>query len=123
MNVVRKFGKGVYNAAKCQEHCQMYSKRGCKFFVWQENDYKCTLYNNIGGLEHDVDDDKKWMGPVEGCLDCHREGWDYAKITSPSNSLNGKGAVYGVSNVYKCATLCRLSDDCHHVRYYNNDCN
>merc|ERR1712130_206359 len=116
-NVVRRISKGVYTAAKCQIHCQFWQKRGCEYFVWQEGDFSCTLYSSISGLEHDVDERKKWMGPANGCLQCHRPGWDYVTSTAPANNLNGKNAVYSVPTVYACAQICKFVDKCEFVSF------
>jgi len=119
MNVVRKFNKGVYSAAACQNHCLMYKRRGCEYFVWQDGVMKCSLFNSLSGLEYDAEDEgeEKYTGPVVGCLPCHREGWDYVTSNAPSNNLSGRSGVYGVDSVYKCAAICNLSEDCYFVTY------
>ena len=75
-NVVEEF-EDVYKIQDCQRHCQQYRSQGCQYFVWEENDFDCTLYTGLSGLEYDEDDQGKWMGPIDGCLGCHRQGWDY----------------------------------------------
>ena len=47
-------------------------------FIFEEVESKCTLYNELGHIEYDEDDSKKIMGLVDGCLNCFRNGWDYA---------------------------------------------
>ena len=119
-NTVRTISKGVYSAAECQVRCQHYARRGCKYFVWEG--VSCTLFSDLSGLEHEDsheedEDHDHYAGPVTGCFGCHREGWDYVVSTAPSNNLSGKGAVYGVASVYKCAQICNHSEDCEHVTY------
>ena len=114
-NVIEEFNP-VYSAAECQHHCQQHRGRGCAFFVWEANDFDCTLYSGLSGLEYDQDDQAKWLGPVDNCIGCHREGWDYIQDRAPQNNLVGNGNIDGVTNVYKCAEVCQLSADCYYVR-------
>jgi len=121
-NVISTISKGVYSAAACQIHCKHRERHGCKYFVWEESTFSCSMYSGLGGLEMDADEDeKKWMGPVTGCLQCHREGWDYVVSTAPGNNLSGRNGVYSVTSVYKCAQLCKYSDNCYHVSYNKED--
>jgi len=115
-NVVEEF-EDVYKIQDCQRHCQQYRSQGCQYFVWEENDFDCTLYNGLSGLEYDEDDQGKWMGPVDGCLGCHRQGWDYIVDRAPKNNLVGNSAVHGVANVFKCAQICYKSSECEFVSY------
>ena len=64
--------------SECQKHCQQWADRGCVAFIFEEAESKCTLYNELGHIEYDEDDSKKIMGLVDGCLNCFRNGWDYA---------------------------------------------
>ena len=114
-NVIEEFNP-VYSAAECQNNCQKHRGRGCKYFVWEANDFDCTLYSGLSGLEYDKDDQGKWLGPVDGCIGCHREGWDYIQDRAPENNLVGNGNVGGVTNVYKCAQVCQFTNDCKYAR-------
>ena len=64
--------------SECQKHCQQWVDRGSVAFIFEEVESKCTLYNELGHIEYDEDDSKKIMGLVDGCLNCFRNGWDYA---------------------------------------------
>jgi len=115
-NVVQKF-EDIYSAQECQRHCQNHRAAGCQYFVWEANDFDCALYTGLSGLEYDQDDQGKVMGPVDGCLPCHRDGWDYIVDRAPGNNLVGNGRIAGVSNIFKCAQVCKYSNDCSYVSF------
>lgn len=119
---MRSLSQGVYSAADCQKRCQYYERRGCKYFIWHE--VSCDLYSDLGGLEYSEPEENRLAGPLNGCFECNRPGWDYVVSTAPSNNLSGKGAVYGVATVLKCAQICKYSDSCEHVTFdqENNLC-
>ena len=114
-NVIEDFSD-VYRIQDCQAHCQKYRSRGCQWFVWEAHDFDCTLYNGLSGLEFDEDSQEKWVGPIDGCVGCHRPGWDYVIDRAPANNLVGNSAVHGVSNIFKCAQVCQLSTTCYYAR-------
>jgi len=122
-NVVEDF-ENVYSAEACQNHCKSYRSQGCKYFVWEKNDFECTLYNDLGELEHDEDEQEKYVGEVDGCLPCFRQGWDYIVDRAPRNNLVGAGHVASVANIFNCAKLCKYSSECTMVSFnqVNGDC-
>ena len=67
----------VFSAAACQQSCKDFRNAGCEWFVWERDSNECTLYKDVEHIEHDVDDDVKFMGPRDGCHGCHLEGFDY----------------------------------------------
>lgn len=117
-NVIKEFTP-VASAAECQLICRKNRDAGCAYFVWEATDLDCTLYSGLAGLEHDKDAQAKWLGPVDNCIGCHREGWNYGM-----GYLVGNGYVGGVSDVYKCAQVCQFSNDCKYASFdkANNNC-
>lgn len=53
-------------------------------FIFEEAKSRCTLYNGLNQIEYDEESGgigyqtgSKIMGIPDGCLPCHRAGWDY----------------------------------------------
>jgi len=116
-NVVRDILAPTYSPTECQRHCHQWRSRGCEYFVWEEMESSCTLYTDIEHIEHDEDTSEKMMGPVAGCLQCFRHGWDYVSVGS-GNNMQGYGYIESVPNVYSCARICTFVDECEHVSYH-----
>ena len=69
---------------ECQQHCRQWKDRGCVAFVYEDAKSRCTLYNGLNQIEYDEESGgigyqkgSKIMGIPDGCLPCHRAGWDY----------------------------------------------
>lgn len=106
----------VFSAAACQQSCKDFQAAGCKFFVWERDSNECTLYKDVEHIEHDVDDDVKFMGPRDGCHGCHLEGFDYFQRHG-RNSLVGYQRIETVLTVFDCAEICEYADECEYVTF------
>lgn len=110
--------ENVPNQVRCQEHCQQQRSKDCQFWVWEARDLECTLYTDLNEMEYDEDSQMKWMGPVDGCIGCHRDGWDYMVDRAPKNNLIGQKCVHSVTNVFQCSKICTLSTECFYASFH-----
>jgi len=113
----------VYTPQACQDHCRQWKDRGCVAFIFEEAKSRCTLYNGLNQIEYDEESGgigyqtgSKIMGIPDGCLPCHRAGWDYVTNGSGAN-MQGIGYIESVPNVYNCAKICAHVDDCAFASY------
>jgi len=106
----------VHTRDGCERLCQLAIKKGCKFFVWNQLKFQCTLFK---GIEHIVytGDSHRLIGSVEGCLGCYRTGWDYIKAGNGYN-LQGHGSVWSVPDINSCARICYNSYGCKYVSFH-----